>query len=73
MPNPIFNALNNGFQNRPLGNLSNLLTQFNQFSSNFQGDPKQKVQELLESGQMSKAQFDQLAPIAQQLQNVFRR
>ena len=38
----------------------NLIQQFNAFKQNFQGDPRQKVEELLRSGQMTKEQFNQL-------------
>lgn len=38
----------------------NLIQQFNAFRQNFQGDPRQKVEELLRSGQMTQEQFNQL-------------
>lgn len=37
-----------------------MIQQFNEFQKTFQGDPKAKVQELLNSGQMSQAQFNEL-------------
>ena len=52
----------------PFQNVGNLMSQFNQFRSMFQGDPKQKVQELLQSGQMTNEQFNQLSQMAQQFQ-----
>lgn len=61
MPNPLFGLFNNG-QQRP-----NIFQQFQQFISNFRGDPKQKVQELLNNGQMTQEQFDQFSSIANQL------
>jgi len=42
------------------GNFMNMLSQFEQFRQNFQGDPKQQVQNLLNSGKMSQSQFNQL-------------
>ena len=61
MSNPLFNQLGG---NQP--NTNNIVARFNQFKRQFQGDPQQKVQELLNSGQMSQAQFNQLAQMAQQ-------
>ena len=56
----------------PLGNMQNLLNQFNQFKSNFQGNPEQQVQALLNSGRMSQAQFNQLQKMAKQMQGYLR-
>ena len=66
MSNSIFNVL--GPQRIDKGNdLTQMLTQFNEFKSMFKGDPKQQVQSLLRSGQMSQEQFKQLAEQADQL------
>lgn len=58
--------------NNPLNNMSNFISQFNQFKTSFQGDPKEQVQNLLNSGQMTQAQFNQLQSLATQLRNVLR-
>lgn len=70
----VFNALNNGGMQmpNPFGNMANLISRFNQFKSTFQGDPKQQVQQLLNSGQMSQQQFNQLQALAMQLKNSLR-
>ena len=85
MANPLFNLLNNGmmnnmgsngFGNNGFGgfrNLTNLISQFNNFKQNFQGDPKQQVQNMLNSGQMSQSQFNQLAQLANQFQSLLGR
>ena len=82
MANPLFNLLNNGsnmggngFGNGfgGFGNLTNLISQFNNFKQNFQGDPKQQVQNMINSGQMSQSQFNQLAQLATQFQNLLGR
>lgn len=68
MGNPFFN------QNQPTGNpMMNMFQQFQQFKANFQGDPRQRVQELLNSGQMSQQQFNYLSNLAQQFQSMFNR
>lgn len=51
-------------------NGGNLLQQFLAFKNNFQGDPKAKVQELLNSGQMSQEQFNKLQEMAKNLQGI---
>lgn len=54
--------INNGF--------TNMISQFNQFKQNFNGDPKAQVQQLLDSGQMSQMQFNKLSQMATQIQNM---
>lgn len=43
------------------------IQQFNQFRSMYKGNPKEQVEHLLKSGQMSNAQFEQLKNMANQL------
>lgn len=64
--------MGNPFYNRgpsSSGGFGNMLQQFAQFRQNFQGDPRAKVQELLQSGQMSQAQFNDLYAKAEQIYN----
>lgn len=75
MPNPLYNALGGNQQvplPGPFGNIQQLAAQFQQFRNNFRGDPRQQVQELLNSGRMSQAQFNQLRQAADQLQGFLR-
>lgn len=53
-------------------NFVNLLTQFNNFKRNFKGDPKQQVQQLLNSGQMTQEQLSQLEQMARQFQGILK-
>ena len=46
------------------------MQRFQQFAQMFQGDPKQKVQELLNSGKVSQEQYNQAVQTAQQLQKM---
>ncbi len=55
---------NNGFMN--------MMSQFQEFKQNFNGDPQQQVQQLLNSGQMSQQQFNQLSTMATQFQNMMK-
>lgn len=54
-------------------NKNNMIAQFEQFKRNFNGDPKQEVQKLLDSGQMSQETFNRLSQMATQLQSMFKR
>lgn len=50
----------------PFANIAQTMQQFQQFKQSFQGDPSQQVQQLLNSGQMTQEQLNQIMPIAQQ-------
>jgi hypothetical protein len=68
MANSIYQQLNNG--NNFFQNQQNLISQFNTFRKNLQGDPQQIVQQLLQNGQMSQTQYSQLRQMAQQFQQL---
>ena len=70
MGNPLFNILGGQSMSSPLGNMAGMLQQFKQICASFQGDPKHKVQELLNSGQMSQQQFNELQGMAQMFQQM---
>lgn len=71
MGNPLFNMLGGNMQNtHNAPEFGQMMQQFNQFKANFQGDPKQEVQKLLQSGRMSQQQLDQLQSMARQFQQL---
>lgn len=71
MANQLFNLLGGSSQNmNPFGNMQNLMGQLNQFRNTLNGDPKQQVQELLNSGRMSQTQYNQLSQMATQIQKM---
>lgn len=72
--NNLYKSLGNSNQQLPppFGNLQNMMKQFNQFKNTFKGDPRQQVQELLNSGRMTQDQFNQLKRMADQLQGMFK-
>lgn len=70
MPNPLFNRFGPRSLPGPLGNIANVIQQYQQFSSAFKGDPKAKIQEMLDSGQITQEQLNQVIPVAQQLANL---
>lgn len=49
-----------------------MIAQFNQFKQNFRGDPKKEVERLMQSGQMSQQQFNELQRQATELQKFFK-
>ena len=66
---PLASPPGGGFNFGPFGNLMHMISTFNQFRSTFQGDPQQKVQELLNSGKMTQDQFNQLSQMANQFRS----
>ena len=60
--NPLYQQMNNS------GN--NLMQRFQQFKQSFTGNPQQQVQQLLNSGKVSQAQYNQAVQMAQQLQSM---
>lgn len=62
MANALFNQF--GRQNSPIEQLAQ---QARDFRKQFSGNPRQEVERLLQTGQMSQQQFNQLSQIAQQV------
>jgi len=60
--NPLYNAIGNPM----LG----MVQRFQQFQKNFSGDPRQQVQQLLNSGRITQDQYNQAVQMAQQLQRA---
>ena len=63
MSNPLFSALG-GQQMNPM---AQLVADAKRLQQTMTGNPKQMVEELVKSGQMSQDQFNQYAQIANQL------
>lgn len=57
--NPLYQQMNNN---------NNILQRFQQFKQSFTGNPQQQVQQLLNSGKVSQAQYNQAVQMAQQFQ-----
>ena len=62
MANSLFNQF--GRQNNPLEQLAQ---QAREFQKQFKGSPRQEVERLLQTGQMSQSQFNQYSQIVQQM------
>ena len=65
MSNPLFGMMGG---NQP--QMNGLMQKFQQFKQAFTGDPKQRVQDLLNSGKISQQQYNQAVQMAQQLQKM---
>lgn len=52
-------------------NNMDFMQRFNQFRQTITGDPRQQVQQLLNSGKITQQQFDQAVRMAQQFQRMF--
>lgn len=61
MANPLYEEMKN---NNPYGNM---IGQIKEFSKTIQGDPKEIVQDLLNSGKMSQQDFNKYSQMAQNI------
>lgn len=52
--------------------MSNVLQRFQQFKQTFNGDPRQQVQQLLNSGKVSQQQYNKAVQMAQQFQAMLK-
>jgi len=64
MSNPLFGMLNGQMQMNPM------MQKFNQFRQMFKGDPQQQVQQMLNSGKISQAQYNQAVQMANQVAQI---
>ena len=60
MPNPLFESLNNN-------NYNSIIAEAKRLKETFRGDPREEVQRLLNSGQMTQAQFNEFSQVAQRI------
>lgn len=65
--NPLYNQLQGNAPMNPM------LQQFMQFKRNFNGNPQQAVQELINSGRISQSQVNQYAQQANDLYRQFKK
>ena len=50
--------------------MNNIIQRFQQFRQAFQGDPRQQVQQLLNSGRVTQQQYNNAVQMANQLQRM---
>lgn len=73
MANQLFNMLGGANLPQPFANMQQMIGQLNQFRQSFQGNAKEQVQQLLNSGKMSQNQYNQLSQMATQIQNMLTK
>jgi hypothetical protein len=64
MANPLYNMFGG---NAPMNPMAQLVRDAKNFRKSFTGNPKDEVQRLLNSGQLSQADFNRFSQIAQQV------
>lgn len=78
MSNPLYqqfqagNATGQYAQRSPVSNMQSMIQRFNQFKQTFTGDPRQQVQNLLNSGRITQTQYNQAFQTAKQLEHILR-
>ena len=65
MPNYFYNEMNN--QGMPQNNIMQIINDIKNFKNSFNVNPKEEVQKLLNTGQMTQQQFNQLSQMANQI------
>lgn len=77
MSNPIMKLVNNSSVGGAStidtrGSNNNLLQQFNEFKRTFKGNPRDTINNMLNSGRFSNAQIEQAKSLAKQMMNMFK-
>lgn len=72
MGNPFFQAMGGGRMPGPMGNFQQMMQQFQQFKSTFQGDPKAEVEKLLQSGKINQEQLNMVQGLAKQFESFLK-
>lgn len=64
--NPLYQQMNKN------NGINGFMSRLNQLKQTFKGDPNQKIQELLNSGKVSQAQYDKAVQMANQIQSMMK-
>lgn len=54
-------------------NQNDFMQRFEQFKRTFAGDPRQQIQQMMNSGRITQAQYDNAVRLAQQFQKLLGR
>ena len=68
--NPLYNLLGG---NVPQNGLNGLLGRLDAFKRQFNGNPREQIQKMLNSGQITQAQYDNAVKMANQLAQMLKR
>lgn len=69
MSNPIFQQMNGQM---PQNGMNGLMQRFQQFQQMFKGDPRQQIQQLMNSGKVSQDDYNRAVQMANQLQKMLK-
>lgn len=64
--NPLYQQMNKN------NGLNGFMSRLNQLKQTFKGDPNQKIQELLNTGKVSQAQYNRAVQTANQIQRMMK-
>ncbi len=53
-----------------MGNFQQMMQRFQQFRQSFQGDPRQQIQQMMNSGKVSQSDYNNAYQMAQQFQRM---
>lgn len=71
MANPLYESMmKKQRQNNPLANMSQFMQDLQKLKTSGINDPNQKIQQMLDSGQITQEQYNQAVAKAQQLQQL---
>jgi len=68
MNNPLLGGMPQ--MNGPFGNIQQMMQKFQQFKQSFHGDPRQQVEQMLNSGKVSQSQYNSAYQMAQQFHRM---
>ena len=66
MSNPLYEQMNRSAEN------NNFIQQFERFKMNFSGNPKHMIQQMLNSGKISQAQYNQAVQTANRIMKMMK-
>ena len=69
MNNPIYQQFGNAMP-QGAGNMGDFMQRFQRFRQAFSGDPRQRVQQLLNEGKVTQTQYNNAVQMAQQMQRM---
>ena len=70
--NPLYRGSRQQISGNPLNNMNAFIQQLNQFKRTFSGDPRQTVMNMLQSGQITQDQLNQVVQTANQLMQIMK-
>lgn len=74
MANELYNEYaNQGAQSAPDVSFADFVRQWQQFRAQYQGDPRQQIQQMLQSGQLTQEQLNHAQQLVQQFIRLIPR